>query len=89
MSEEHAQIDLVIKRNDKVVNVCEMKFYEEEYSMKKKDYEDMQRRIRIFRKENKGCRIIHPVLVTTEGLKQNEYSSIFQNVVVLEDLFMP
>ena len=89
MSEEHAQIDLVIKRNDKVVNVCEMKFYEVEYSMKKKDYEDMQRRIRTFRKENKGCRIIHPVLVTTEGLKQNEYSSIFQNVVVLEDLFMP
>lgn len=86
-SEKGAQIDLVIKRGDNVVNVCEMKFYEDEYCMKKKDYEDMQRRIRVFRAEYPKCRTIFPVLVTTEGLKKNEYSPIFQNTVVLEDLF--
>ena len=29
----------------------------------------------------------HQTLVTTYGLKYNEYSGIFQNVVTLEDLF--
>ena len=30
--------------------------------------------------------IVHPTLVTTFGLKYNEYSGIFQKVVILEDL---
>ena len=30
---------------------------------------------------------IHPVLVTTYGLANNQYSHIFQNVVTLKDLF--
>lgn len=84
---EKAQIDLVIRRVDHVVNVCEMKFYDGLYVMKKKDSEDMQRRIRSFRAENNGVRAVHPVLVTTYGLVQNQYSSIFQNVITLNDLF--
>ncbi len=30
---------------------------------------------------------IHNTLVTTEGLKNNEYSGIFQNTVTLDALF--
>lgn len=85
--EEKAQIDLIIKRADKVINVCEMKFHDGDYTMKKKDYEDMERRIRVFRSVNNIRHAIHPVLVTTYGLRQNQYSSIFQNVVSLKDLF--
>lgn len=84
---EKAQIDLIIKRADKVINVCEMKFYDGEYTMKKKDCEDMERRVRVFRSVNDIRQAIHPVLVTTYGLRQNQYSSIFQNVVTLKDLF--
>ena len=40
-----------------------------------------------FRKANKTHLAIHPVLVTTYGLANNQYSSIFQNVVTLKDLF--
>ena len=86
-AEIKAQIDLIIKRQDGVVNLCEMKFYDNEYTMKKKDYNDMERKIKAFKTATK-CRTIHPVLVTTEGIKQNEYSAIFQNVVLLEDLFV-
>ena len=85
--EAKAQIDLIIKRAEKVINVCEMKFYEGDYTMKKKDYEDMERRVRVFRSVNNIRHAIHPVLVTTYGLKQNQYSGIFQNVVTLKDLF--
>lgn len=86
-AEEKAQIDLIIKRADKVVNVCEMKFYDGDYSMKKKDYDDIERRVRAFRAANNVRMAIHPVLVTTFGLADNQYSSIFQNTVTLKDLF--
>ena len=86
-AEEKAQIDLIIKRADKVVNVCEMKFYDGDYSMKKKDYDDMERRVRAFRAANNVRMAIHPILVTTFGLAENQYSSIFQNTVTLKDLF--
>lgn len=35
----------------------------------------------------KGKRSVQSVLVTTYGLKKNEYSSRFQKVITLEDLF--
>jgi hypothetical protein len=30
---------------------------------------------------------IYPVLITTYGLKRNEYSDFFTNVITLDDLF--
>ncbi len=85
-AEEQAQIDLIIKRRDKVVNICEMKYYDDQYIFKKKDAEDLQRRIRIFRETCGIHHAIHPILVTTYGLRPNEYSSVVQNVVTIEDL---
>ena len=84
---EKAQIDLIIKRADKVVNVCEMKFYDGDYQMKKKDADDIEHRVRAFRNAEKIRMAIHPVLVTTFGLSENQYSHVFQNVIVLNDLF--
>ena len=86
-AEEKAQIDLIIQRADKVINVCEMKFYEDVYTMKAKDYEDITRRVKAFREARKIRCAIHPVLVTTYGLNHNKYSHIFQNVVTLNDFF--
>lgn len=86
-AEEGAQIDLIIKRADKIINVCEVKFYDGDYVMKKKDHDGIERRVRVFRMANGIRQAILPVLVTTFGLKTNQYSSIFQNVVTLKDLF--
>lgn len=86
-ADEKAQIDLIIKRADKVVNVCEMKFYDGAYTMKKSDADNIERRVRAFRSAEKIRMAIHPVLVTTYGLAENQYSHVFQNVVVLKDLF--
>ena len=83
---EKAQIDLIIKRADKVINICEMKFFDGDYVMKKKDYDDIDRRVRAFRTATGIRQAIHPILVTTFGLAHNQYSSIFQNVVTLKDL---
>lgn len=84
---EKAQIDLIIKRADRVVNICEMKFYDGEYVMKKKDYDEMVRRVHLFKEANNIKGAVHPVLVTSYGLKPNQYSGYFQNCVTLRDLF--
>ena len=31
--------------------------------------------------------VIHKVLITTKGLKYNEYSGFFDNVITLDELF--
>ena len=64
-----------------------MKFYDGDDVMKKKDHDDIERRVRAFRTTNEIRQAIHPVLVTTYGIANNQYSRIFQNVVTLKDLF--
>ncbi len=81
-----SQTDLLIKRKDNIVNLCEMKFYSEEYSVDKTEYRKMLKRIADLKDILPKRYIVHPTLVTTFGLKYNEYSGIFQKVVLLEDL---
>lgn len=86
-TDEKAQIDLLIKRKDGILNVCEMKYYDGEYAMGKKEKDEIERRVRIFKEVNNPKEAIHPVLVTTYGLRSNEYSNIFQRIITLKDLF--
>lgn len=86
---EKAQIDLIIQRADHLINVCEMKYYDSDFTLNKREAEDLRRRIRIFRESCSQNGAIHPVLITTFGLKNNEYASVFQRVVKLSDLFNP
>ena len=82
-----AQIDLIISRSDHIINVCEMKFVDEEFSMTARYREEFNNKVLRFRHDCKVRCPIHPVLVTTYGLKHNEHSDFFQNVVVQKDLF--
>ena len=83
-----AQIDLLIDRNDGVINLCEAKYSCNEYEIKKDEYEKIKNRLAVFQNET-GCRkSIHITLITVNGLKNNKYSGIAQNVISGEDLFI-
>jgi len=83
------QIDLLIDRADNIVNLCEMKYANMPYAITK-DYEAQLRiKIESFRQEASPRKAIHLLLLTTFGVKQNQYSAIVQNEVTLDDLFMP
>ena len=84
---EGTQIDLLIHRKDNVLNLCEMKFYNEKFTVDKNYYMKIVHRQNVLAEHLSRKSVIHNVLVTTEGLNYNEYSSIFQNVVVLDNLF--
>ena len=82
-----AQIDMVFERKDKVDVVCECKFVDGEYVVDKKDFLALTTRLEAYRKYTNGKRTIVFTLVTTEGLKPNLYSSVFQKIITLDDLF--
>ena len=85
--EAGAQIDLLISRNDNVVNMCELKFYSDEFCVSGDYYRTLLRRQGILSGEVSKKTSVHSTLITTFGLKRNDYSGIFTNVLTLDDLF--
>lgn len=82
-----AQIDLVIDRRDRIINLCEIKYSESEFEIDK-DYDmKLRNKIETFRNETKTRKALHLVFITTYGLKRGMYSSIAQAEVKAEDLF--
>lgn len=82
-----AQIDMLIDRRDKVINICEMKFAVNEYELDK-DYEKkLINKIECFRKETGSKKALHLTMVTTYGIKQNSHSGRIQSEVTMDDLF--
>ena len=86
--EDGAQIDLLIQRNDNVINMCEIKFTSDDFTVDKNYYRVLLSRPNQIRKLVSPKISILSTLITTFGLKQNEYSSAFTNVVTMDDLFM-
>ncbi len=87
-AENRTQIDLLIDRNDAVINLCEMKFSISEFSIDKKYAETLRNRIGIFRSETKTKKSVFLTMITTYGIAKNEYSELVQNELTLDDLFV-
>ncbi|MCR5556548.1 MAG: ATP-binding protein [Butyrivibrio sp.] len=86
-SEEGAQIDLIISRKDGVINLCEMKFTNDNYSLDAVEHEKILNRLAQFQKESGTKDAIHVTLICGTGYKQSKYSGIVQNVILGDDLF--
>lgn len=82
-----AQVDMVIDRADRVVNVCEMKFCEDDFSISAAYDKALRNKLSTFKEETNCRSSLHLTLVTTYGLRFNEYAGRVQNVVTMEDLF--
>lgn len=85
--QESTQIDLLIERKDNVVNMCEMKFYSEDFCVDKSYHITLVHRTNTLVEHLNRKTSIHSTLITTYGLVYNEYSGDFTHVVTLDDLF--
>jgi Predicted ATPase (AAA+ superfamily) len=81
------QIDLLLKRNDNVLNMCEIKYYGGNYTVNKEDYLTLLGRQEILTEKAGPRMTVRSTLITAYGLAQNEYSGVFTNVITLDDLF--
>ena len=86
-SEPAAEIDLLIDRNDQIINLCEMKYSENEFIIDKKQDENLRNKKSAFISETKTRKAVHITMVTTYGVKRNEYWGNIQSEVTMNDLF--
>ncbi|MCR5455464.1 MAG: ATP-binding protein [Bacteroidales bacterium] len=84
---EGTQIDLLINRKDNIVNMCEMKFYGDNFAVNGAYERTLAHREIALSKMLNRRTVIHPVLITTYGLEYGEYSGSFVHTVVMDDLF--
>ena len=82
-----AQIDLIIDRSDKCVDLCEIKYCMGPYDIKKDYAEWMQERRQLFRDATGTKKTLRLTMISSGGIKTNKYSTCLQGQVTLDDLF--
>ncbi len=83
-----AQIDLVIDRRDRAINICEAKFVSGEFVIDKDYSLNLRNKVAAFKAFTNTRKSLVPTLITTFGVKHNKYSGYVQQEVVLDDLFV-
>ena len=88
-NDKGAQIDLLIDRRDRVINVCEMKFCNETFTIDK-DYDaELRHKIEAFRSTTETKSNLMLTMITSYGVKKNKYSGFVQREILMDDLFLP
>lgn len=82
-----AQIDMLIDRADRTINVCEMKYYNKPYALTAKDEEEIERKVSTLLEATGTDKSVIVTMITTKGIEKNEYSSCIQKELTLDDLF--
>lgn len=85
---DEAQIDLVIKRDDNWINLCEMKFHNAPFKIGKKELDNFRNKIASFKTQTKTKDAVVITLITTFGTEENaHYHEIVENAFGMEILF--
>ena len=84
---QSGQIDLLIDRNDDVINVCEIKYYKSKFNIDDQYAEHLRERTALFQRITKTNKALWLTFITTYGLAESANSGEVQNVVVADDLF--
>ena len=77
----------MIVRKDQVINLCEMKFSRNKYTITAKVDEDIRRKTSDFLSVTGARYAIHATLVTPYGIADGSYTGNIQNVITTDDLF--
>lgn len=86
--QQGAQIDLVLDRNDHVINLFEIKFYKDTFTLTKAYAEQIRQKQSVFKQASKTKKQIFWVLITTFGVQPNKHSiGLIDDVLTMEMLF--
>ena len=83
-----AQIDLVIDRNDNAMNICEIKYSSNIFTIDKNYAKTLINKMSIFEDKTKTKKQLFLTMITTHGVKKNVWSEdLVHSEVNLEHLF--
>ncbi|MEN0004690.1 MAG: ATP-binding protein [Bacteroidota bacterium] len=83
------QIDLLIDRADRCINLCEIKFYNDEIALSKEESNKLRRRRTRFIELSKTKHTVFNTFISTYGLRQNQYSNAqVDQELSMETLFL-
>ncbi len=85
-----AQVDLVIDRRDHVINLCEMKFSINPFTIDKKYADELRNKIGTFKAQTATRKAVYLTMITTYGVAINEHANaLVQNSLTMDVLFDP
>lgn len=82
-----AQIDLLIDRADRVINLCEAKYTEDPFVMDEAYKNNLINKRELFREATKTRKAVTIVLISANGVEENGYSGVAQRIITGNDLF--
>lgn len=82
-----SQVDLLIDRADRTINICEMKFYNGEFTIDKAYASELERKLKVFGEQTKTKKSLFLTFVTTYGVKKNEHASRLVHKNLTMDIF--
>ena len=87
-TEKGTQIDLLLDRNDQIINIFELKYSNKPFTISKSYAESLQSKLHVFETVTKTRKHLFLTMITTFGIVKNEYSvGLVDQEVRLEDLF--
>ena len=88
--EKGAQIDLIIDRTDRIINLCEIKFYTTTFTIDKSYAEKLLQKKDVFVSKANTKKTVFMTMITTFGVKENDYyDEQIQQSITMEALFRP
>lgn len=81
------QIDLIIKRVDKIVHLCELKFSENKYLITKEYEKKLSERRRLFMEKTDIARGVVYTFITPAGLSDSSHNKLVHSQITTKELF--
>ena len=85
--EKGVQIDLLIDRDDRMINLCEIKYNQGEYEISEAYDKVLREKLSIFQNITKTKKGVSLLMITSYGLKRNQWSNNIHIQLTMDDLF--
>lgn len=87
--DKSTQIDLLIDRKDHVINLCEIKFSQQKFTINKEYANQLEHKITVFKEETETKKAVWLTMLTTFGLNDNEHARrLVQKSLTMDVLFL-
>ena len=86
-SDPTVQIDMIIDRADGMINLCEIKYSEADYTLTESEYKKIENRASAFVNETGTRKGIFKTLITASPIKKNQYSESIPIKLTADSLF--